>query len=96
MLSGCGYVYKAAIQQGNIITQAMLNELKPGMSETDVIDVLGSPVLIDTFSGGRQDFIYTNQKGHKKMTEQRITCYFENHKLVKVFGNLRPGIEVSA
>lgn len=92
-LSGCIHTLKADVQQGNVVTQPMLDQLKPGISKADVADLLGSPLLLNTFNDNRFDYIYTIQIGHGKMTEQRITCYFDDDKLVKVIGNLHPGIE---
>ena len=89
-LTGCIHPFKADTQQGNIVTQAMVDQLKPGMTDSEVIDKLGSPVLINTFSDTRYDYVYTNQIGHGKRETQRLTCYFENHKLVKVTGTLHP------
>lgn len=89
-LTGCVRVLKADITQGNIVTQSSLNKLKPGMTTSEVTDILGSPVLINTFSDHRMDYIYTNQPGYEKRTLQRITCYFKDDKLVKVFGHLHP------
>src|SRR5690554_4836568 len=46
-LSGCVFpgVYKLNVQQGNIVTQDMLDKLKPGMTPRQVIYVMGNPVL---------------------------------------------------
>ncbi len=92
-LSGCIHTLKADIQQGNVVTQSMLDQLKPGISKTEVADLLGSPLLQNTFNDNRYDYVYTIKIGHGKMTEQRITCYFDSDRLIKVVGNLHPGIE---
>lgn len=92
-LTACIHVIKPDVEQGNIVTQASLNSLKPGMTQTQVTKLLGTPVLDNTFSDDRLDYVYTLQKGHAEMVEQRITCYFKNKKLQKVVGNIHPGIE---
>jgi len=58
-LTGCGSigfpgVYKLTIQQGNIVSQEMIDKLKPGMTRAQIQFVLGNPVLADllTASGG--------------------------------------------
>ena len=38
-------VYKLSIQQGNVITQEMVDRLKPGMTRNQVEFVMGKPVL---------------------------------------------------
>ena len=40
-------LYKVAIQQGNVITQEMVDKLKPGMTRRQVAFVMGEPVLRD-------------------------------------------------
>ena len=52
---GCSYakfpsVYKINIQQGNIVTQEMVDQLKPGMTERQVRYIMGNPLIEDTFS----------------------------------------------
>ena len=37
-------VYKIAIPQGNIITQEMVDQLRPGMTKRQVIFVMGTPL----------------------------------------------------
>ena len=53
LLSGCGLsnikmpkLYKVAIQQGNVITQDMVDKLKPGMTRRQVAFVMGEPVFL--------------------------------------------------
>ena len=46
-VSGCGFVgfpgaYKIGIEQGNIVTQEMIDQLEPGMSRRQVRFVLGT------------------------------------------------------
>jgi outer membrane protein assembly factor BamE (lipoprotein component of BamABCDE complex) len=89
-LTGCIRPVKPTITQGNIITQATLDQLQPGMDINAVTEIMGTPVLVSTFSKDRIDYVYTKQVGYQDRTEQRITCYFKDKKLVKVVGNLHP------
>jgi outer membrane protein assembly factor BamE len=50
-------IYRIDIQQGNNVTQAMLNELEPGMTKNQVAYVMGNPLLIDTFHPNRWDYL---------------------------------------
>jgi len=83
--SGCT-VHRLDIQQGNIIKDEMIDQLKIGNSKRQVKFVMGSPLLTDPFHADRWDYIYTDQPGDKrKITEYRhISVYFENDKLVKI------------
>ena len=56
-------VYKIAIPQGNIITQDMVDQLRPGMSKRQVIFVMGTPLVRDPFFQDRWDYVYSFQPG---------------------------------
>ena len=95
LISGCsnfGFpgVYKLRIQQGNVITQLMIDRLKPGMSKNQVIFVLGNPVLEDPLTKERWDYVYTIQISGEKLNKQILSIYFEKDKLSHFFGNYVP------
>ena len=46
-------VYKIDVQQGNIVTQDMLAQLKPGMDRSKVKFIMGTPLIADTFHNDR-------------------------------------------
>jgi outer membrane protein assembly factor BamE len=83
-------VYKLDIQQGNIIDQEMINQLRPGMSKRQVLYVLGSPMLVDVFHQQRWDYIQSEQKDDAPRMEKRISLYFEGDNLTGVQGDFRP------
>lgn len=84
-------VYKVDIQQGNIITQDMVNKLEPGMSKRQVQFVMGSAMISDTFHAKRWDYLYRFHKsGHAPTETKRISLYFENDQLTRVEGDIRP------
>ena len=47
--------YKIDIQQGNVLTQEMVAQLKPGQTKDQVRFVLGSPMVADIFHQQRWD-----------------------------------------
>ena len=54
-LSACSFVgfpgvYRINIEQGNIVTQDMADQLKPGMNRRQVRFILGTPLAEDTFA----------------------------------------------
>jgi len=76
------------IEQGNIITPELVNRLHPGMTEEQVKNVMGTPMLLNTFNEHRIDYVYTFKAGHKASTEQFITLIFRNHRLETIGGNM--------
>lgn len=92
-LSGCfPSVYKIDIQQGNIITQDMVNQLRPGMSRAQVNYLMGTPLILDPFHANRWDYIYSIQPGGGTMHQENITLFFnEGNQLVSLSGDFQPG-----
>lgn len=82
LLSGC--VHKMNIQQGNIIDQESVNKLHLGMTQEEVRDILGSPVLINTFRDNQVDYVYTNKPGHGKGVEKNFTLIFQGDRLKQI------------
>lgn len=81
-LSGCIFpgVYKLNVQQGNIVTQDMLDKLKPGMTERQVIYVMGNPVLKTPYQNERWDYIYTLEVRDETTKEYRISVFFDEQR----------------
>jgi outer membrane protein assembly factor BamE len=95
LLAGCSnlefpWVYKLTIDQGNIITQEMVNKLQPGMSRSQVQFVMGSPLIADPFHEDRWDYVYTLLDPKGKRTEQQLTVFFVDDKLSRLNGNIVP------
>ncbi|MBE0469732.1 MAG: outer membrane protein assembly factor BamE [Methyloprofundus sp.] len=85
-------VYEIDIDQGNIIDQLMVNQLRPNMTKRQVIYILGSPLLIDPFTPNRWDYIYSQQPGGEDRTQQRVALLFNGDNLVNIAGDLAPEI----
>ena len=86
LLAGCA-VYKMEIQQGNVITQEMIDKLKPGMTRSQVRFVLGTPPVTDAFHPNRWDYYYYLRHSNEAGGEtRRLTVIFKNDTLVTVQG----------
>jgi len=83
-------VYSLEIQQGNIISQAMIDQLRPGMSKRQVTYIMGSPMLDNFFHKNRWDYLYSaNPTGGEKI-QQQVSLFFENDQIVSIQGDFRP------
>lgn len=88
---GCLSVYQPDLQQGNAVTQEMVEKLKVGMTRNQVRFVLGTPLVADVFHPDRWDYYFYLKKSGDRTGEQRIlTVYFENDVLVRVVGDIVP------
>ncbi|MCP3868692.1 MAG: outer membrane protein assembly factor BamE [Gammaproteobacteria bacterium] len=85
-------MYKSDVQQGNVITQEMINRLEPGMSTSQVNYIMGSPMLVDVFHQGRWDYVYTMRRGKNEPEQKRIAIFFEDDRLVRITGDLKPEV----
>ncbi|GMR19527.1 MAG: hypothetical protein BMS9Abin36_0122 [Gammaproteobacteria bacterium] len=85
-LNGCQWLlYVPDVQQGNVITQDMVDKLKPGMTPRQVRFVLGSPLVTDPFHQQRWDYYFALIKdGASDYEQRRLTLFFESAKLVRM------------
>jgi outer membrane protein assembly factor BamE len=91
LLAGCSSVpsllYKIEIQQGNVITQEMVNKLKPGMTRSQVRFALGSPMISDAFHENRWDYLYRFEQRGRLVEQRKLTIFFEDDRLVRIDGS---------
>lgn len=92
-LAGCVTEYRIDVQQGNVLTQEVVGQLKPGMSKDQVRYLLGTPLLADMFHSNRWDYVYRMQNGKTgKVEERRLTVFFNAAgKLANLSGNVEAG-----
>lgn len=83
-------VYKVDIEQGNIVTQEMVDQLRPGMTKRQVTFVMGTPLVRDPFHQDRWDYVYSYQPGGGERGQERLSVLFENDELVSITGDFRP------
>lgn len=83
-------VYKMTVQQGNVITQEMIDQLKPGMTRSQVSFVMGEPVIRNTFDNDRWDYIYTIDIPGFFQEDRRLSLYFDNDMLAYFTGDYAP------
>lgn len=83
-------VYKISIPQGNVITQEMVDQLRPGMSKRQVTFVMGTPLVRDPFHQDRWDYIYSFQPGGGERGQERLSVFFIDDQLVGFEGDFIP------
>ena len=83
-------VHKIDVQQGNVVTQEMVDQLKPGMNRNQVQFIMESPLVIDVFHQDRWDYIYYFKPGYGEPTEERVSLFFEDDSLTRITGTLHP------
>jgi len=82
LIAACSYKpsfineYKIDIQQGNVLTQEMVAQLKPGQTREQVRFLLGTPMVTDIFHQQRWDYVYRYQSGQTGEIESRRFAVF--------------------
>jgi outer membrane protein assembly factor BamE len=82
--------YRIDVQQGNVITQEMVDQLKPGMTRSQVRFILGTPPLVDPFRTNRWDYVYFYKKDGTITEQRKIAVVFENDRLLRLEGDVTP------
>jgi outer membrane protein assembly factor BamE len=96
-LSACSYiphvgVYKLEVNQGNYVTQDMVEKLRPGMTKSQVRLVLGTPLVIDVFHADRWDYVYHHEVGGATNEQRRFSVLFQEDKLASWEGDKAPAV----
>jgi outer membrane protein assembly factor BamE len=91
LITGCSSIpsvlYKLDVQQGNIITQEMVDKLKPDMSKSQVRFILGTALIDDVFHKDRWDYVYRLVQHGNLVEEYKLTVFFEDDKLIRTVGD---------
>ncbi|MEM1230866.1 MAG: outer membrane protein assembly factor BamE [Pseudomonadota bacterium] len=92
LIGGCSLprLYRATVQQGNVITQDMVNQLEPGMTRNQVAFIMGEPILRNSFSSDRWDYLYRVEVPGYYEEEKRLTLFFDNDVLSFFTGDYLP------
>ncbi len=98
-LSACSNVprivteYRIDVQQGNVLTQEMVSQLRPGLTRDQVRFILGTPLLSDVFHGDRWDYVFRLQDGKtNQVTARNFSVFFgADGLLTRVTGDVEVG-----
>jgi len=88
-LSGCSFlydtfVYQIDVTQGNYIEDDKLDQVEIGMTQEQVIFILGSPMLIDQFDSSKWYYIRYIKPGGEKIQQQQVVFTFINKVLTEI------------
>jgi outer membrane protein assembly factor BamE len=83
-------VYQLDINQGNYLSQDMVDKLKVGQTRVQVRQVLGTPLLTSPFRPDRWDYIYEFTHQGLVVEHRTLTLYFVDDKLARWEGDEMP------
>jgi outer membrane protein assembly factor BamE len=83
--------YRPDVQQGNVVTKEMADQLRQGMTREQVRFLLGTPMLASVFHADRWDYVYYLKRG-KGNEEQlrRLTVHFKDNRVERVLADEMP------
>lgn len=84
--------YRIDVQQGNVLTQDMVSQLRPGLTRDQVRFILGTPLLTDVFHAERWDYVFRLQDGRTNaVTTRQFSVFFDADGLLS---HVRGDVEV--
>lgn len=69
--------YRPDMQQGNLVTKEMVEQLHLGMTKLQVQFLLGVPLLRDMFHQDRWDYVYYLNPRFGQPEHRRLTVFFD-------------------
>lgn len=82
LTAGCStfekVVYRPDINQGNYLTPTDVAKVHKGMTQQQVAYTLGTPMMQDPFGTQTWFYVFRQQPGHEKITQQTLTLTFDS------------------
>ena len=83
--------FRVDVVQGNFVSREMAAQLKPGMTQAQVRDILGTPLLDDLFHADRWDYVFSLRRGYRAPLVRRFSVFFDKDgKLLRTQGDPLP------
>jgi len=74
--------YRPDVQQGNVVTREMVEQLSAGMTRDQVRFLLGTPALVSVFHQDRWDYVYRLKRGKgAELQARRLTVFFKDNRV---------------
>ena len=82
LTAGCStlerVVYRPDINQGNYLAPTDVAKIRVGMTQQQVAYTLGTPMMTDPFGTNTWFYVFRQQPGHEKVTQQTLTLTFNS------------------
>lgn len=91
VISAGGCAFRMDVQQGNIVELDDLNQVREGMTRSQVQFLLGSPLISDPFHADRWDYTYFYRQGRRRdVSRHWVTIHFEDDRVVRIETRIPP------
>ncbi|NYA46326.1 outer membrane protein assembly factor BamE [Serratia fonticola] len=82
LTAGCStfekVVYRPDINQGNYLTPTDVAKIHKEMTQQQVAYTLGTPMMQDPFGTQTWFYVFRQEPGHEKITQQTLTLTFDS------------------
>lgn len=86
LLACSGIPYKTDVTQGNFISKEQISALQLGMPRGQVLEILGTPLLVSVFHADRWEYVFTLKRQGVTSKPYKITVHFKGDALDKIDG----------
>ena len=83
-------VYKLDINQGNYLSQDMVDRLRVGQTKAQVRLILGTPLVTSPFHANRWDYVYEFKRQGQQLEHRTFAVFFVDDKLARWEGDEMP------
>jgi outer membrane protein assembly factor BamE len=90
LTTGCGVIYRQPVFQGTLLEQKNVEQLRVGMTQAQVVALLGTPAIADPFHHERWDYVTSFKRKRAPTEVKNLTLWFENGALTKWEGEYFP------
>ena len=77
-------IYKPSIMQGSVLEIESVEKLQLGMSKNDVMNLIGSPSIIDPFHQYQWDYIHHSTLNGEQVIHYRLRLIFDEDALAEI------------
>ena len=77
-------IYKSSIIQGSVLEIQAVEKLQLGMSKTAVMNLIGSPSIIDPFHQYQWDYIHHSTLNDEQVIHYRLRLIFDEDVLAEI------------
>jgi outer membrane protein assembly factor BamE len=88
--SGLLQPYRADLPQGNYVTRAMVEQVRPGMEREQVRAILGTPLLGHVFHADRWDYAFRFRHSNGRTEQRNVSVRFREGKVTQVIADPLP------
>jgi outer membrane protein assembly factor BamE len=78
------------VVQGNFVSKEQVEVLKPGMTRTQVRDILGTALVASVFHSNRWDYVFTLRRAGVLTPPRKLTVFFADDLLQRFEGDEMP------